>query len=346
MKPQRTPLLFADKSPKLAAHLNINERIFKDHNGNYLLSFGENTGAQSFFHLENAAPGTPLRLSAGSLTEADCGLHIWPLGSGALGLGYQASPTGHQAIGIGYLANTPGLYAIGIGYQCSPGGSYSVGMGYQCSPEGSYSAGIGRGSNPTNQYGVGIGRLCSPTGQSAVGVGRSCSPSGNNSIGIGYNCSPSGESAVAMGLDSKPSLPFQTCFAGGSFDTVGDCQYSRLLLRGTTTDATPTEAVLPTRFILSDEKTYSCKVITTARQDTGGISFCSEDRLIIERTGGTVALVGSVSNLAVITNDAALAVALTADDINKSLKIEMTGKDATNLRWSAAVTAVELAYED
>ena len=114
-----------------------------------------------------------------------------------------------------------------------------------------------------------------------------------------------------------------------------------------TTDATPAELILPSRFTLADEKAYACTVTILARADSGGIHAMYKRQAIIERTGGTVALAGSVQTLGTdIETDAALDVALSTDDTNKSLKIEVTGKAATNLRWTAVIEAVELGYED
>jgi len=135
--------------------------------------------------------------------------------------------------------------------------------------------------------------------------------------------------------------------ASDKFSSAGDVQFSRFILRGTTTDGSLTELVSPERFVISNEKAYFCSIIILARQDTGVSHNIWRRNLVIERTAGTVALLdvikGSIDDYEALAD---LDFYLSADDTNKSLKVEVIGKAATNLRWLTLIEAAELAYND
>ena len=135
--------------------------------------------------------------------------------------------------------------------------------------------------------------------------------------------------------------------ACGRFGTEDfSAQYVRFLLRGSTTDGTPTELTAPERWVLLDEKAYACTVTVVGRQDDG-TDHCMYKRMILmERTGGTVAEVGEQTIGTDIEDEGGFDITLTADDTNKSLKVEVTGVAAHNMRWVALIEAVEIGYAD
>jgi hypothetical protein len=87
------------------------------------------------------------------------------------------------------------------------------------------------------------------------------------------------------------------------------------------------------RFTIDDEHAYSCFVRISARRDTGSDQAFFVRQLVIERTSGTVALEGSVQTVGTDINPAGWSISLTADNTNKSLKLEVTGASSTNIRW-------------
>lgn len=67
-------------------------------------------------------------------------------------------------------------------------------------------------------------------------------------------------------------------------------------------------------------------------------------QVLIYREGSTTSLIGSVQTIGADINPAGWGgVAITADDTNESLKIEVTGAASTNIRWTATVIASEAA---
>lgn len=133
----------------------------------------------------------------------------------------------------------------------------------------------------------------------------------------------------------------------GSFSTNGDCQTRSVLLRGETTDATATELLTPGRFSIPDETVVSCEVHIIGRQDSGANHVSYRRLCLLERTGGTLALAGSVQTLGTdIETDSNWDVLLTADDGNKSLCVQVTGNTGQTVRWTAAIRAIELHHAD
>ncbi|NIA07723.1 MAG: hypothetical protein GWP14_08865 [Actinobacteria bacterium] len=171
--------------------------------------------------------------------------------------------------------------------------------------------------------------------------------SGSYSHAEGKNTTASGVSSHAEGQDSIASLTGQYAHAGSKFSAAGDAQYSRFLMKGSTTDNTLTELTSPGRFTIDDEFSSACTVSVVARQDTGADSALFKRMVLIERTGGTVALQGAVQTIGTDINPGSLGgVTLSADDTNKSLKVQVQGAAAHNIRWVVVVEAVRVGYSD
>ena len=105
-----------------------------------------------------------------------------------------------------------------------------------------------------------------------------------------------------------------------------------------TTDATPTEALLTTgnRIVIDDDSTvmYKVHIIGADGTDNYGIKLQG----IIDRTSGTLALIGTPSKetLADTTNDT-WSGSVSADTTNNSLKILVTGEAAKTVNWTIFV---------
>ena len=127
-----------------------------------------------------------------------------------------------------------------------------------------------------------------------------------------------------------------------------------MILRGSTTDATLTEIFLDgtdDRLTILDEYTYACTVTAVGRQDDGADHYMGVFHVLIERTGGMVALVGAAN--ALYENNAGglgagggKAVELTADDTNKALAVKVEGLAAHNVRWVVVLEMVRVNYAD
>ena len=105
-----------------------------------------------------------------------------------------------------------------------------------------------------------------------------------------------------------------------------------------TTDATPTEALLTTgsRIVVDDDSTvmYKVHIIGADGTDNYGIKLQG----IIDRTSGTLSLIGNPSKetLADTTNDT-WSGSVSADTVNNSLKILVTGEASKTVNWTIFV---------
>ena len=115
-------------------------------------------------------------------------------------------------------------------------------------------------------------------------------------------------------------------------------QHDNFVMSIETTDATPTEALLTTgnRIVVDDDSTvmYKVHIIGADGTDNYGIKLQG----IIDRTSGTLALIGTPSKetLADTTNDT-WSGSVSADTTNNSLKILVTGEAAKTVNWTIFV---------
>ena len=237
----------------------------------------------------------------------------------------------------------------------------------------------GRGTNASGSYAHAEGSLniasgdmgshaegssCTASGLSAHAEGGSCVASGDRSHAQGSTCTASGNRAHAeggattadgdyshaQGLYAKASRYGEYAQASGRFAADGDAQFTRSILRNVTWDTSWKELFLDgasARWTLDDEFSYACMITIAARMNTGGAQ-CAHftRRLTIERTNGTVTL---RSGPAYVYGDhnpnGDYSIRITADDINKSLKLEVKHDDgisAKDVRWVSVIEAVEI----
>ena len=180
--------------------------------------------------------------------------------------------------------------------------------------------------------------------------GANNSASGESSfIGGGVNNDTSADGASILGgrwaLANHDS---EHAHSSGRFSTAGDAQYSRIVLRRETSNASPLEltttglnAVSGTDLLsIANNTAYRFRVDAVAREDATGDTSWWEIKGCIKRGTGaaSVALVGSQY---VITDfDAGASswqLLVAADTTAGSLKIEATGEAAHTIRWVATV---------
>ena len=113
--------------------------------------------------------------------------------------------------------------------------------------------------------------------------------------------------------------------------------HDQFVMSITTTNATPTEALLTTatRVIIDDDSTVMYKVHIIASDGTS--HFGTKIQGIINQTSGTLALIGSQSTETLEETLSASTGGVSADTVNSSLKILVTGEAAKNINWTIFV---------
>jgi hypothetical protein len=164
---------------------------------------------------------------------------------------------------------------------------------------------------------------------------------------VGYRAnSGNRNAALAKGAYSKCVRYNEEWKSGdGSDNRFG---YGRVNFHGTTTTGMATEIFLGgasnRRFAMADDSAVTFSMLVTAVNTASG--DCSAWRLWggIKRRGGaaTTALVGAVSVDARTQGGLTTSPVVTADTINGSLRLRVTGVNANTVRWNAAMTYSEV----
>jgi len=119
-------------------------------------------------------------------------------------------------------------------------------------------------------------------------------------------------------------------------------------LRNKTTNATPTTLFTDgsaARLTIPSGKILFADVLVSGIKSDGSAAGCYMRKVAIKNVGGTTSLVGSVETIGTdIEDNASTDIAITADDTNDALKIEVTGIASETWRWVAVVEGLEIAY--
>jgi hypothetical protein len=227
-----------------------------------------------------------------------------------------------------------GQYSIVGGFSSTSSARCTVAFGYECVASGSDSVSIGMRNTTSGVNSTAIGRNCSASAEFAVALG-------------GYN-SASSSNTLATGLYSSAVIWGMMAHAAGAFSVVGDAQRIAFVLRRKTTDATATTLMLDgsgTRLTITSGKVMSVMCRICGIKSDGSAVANYVRRVVIKKVGGTTSLVGAVETIGTDIEDNALTdVAITADDTNDALQINVTGIAAETWRWVAVVEGLEIAY--
>jgi hypothetical protein len=184
-----------------------------------------------------------------------------------------------------------------------------------------------------------------------VGGGSTNNATGNDSAIVGGvgSTAVGAYSMILGGWSGGTRLFGEVAHANGPFAAQGDAQYSKYLMRNSTTNATPTEVFLETsnssRLTLPDNFTFAGQLRIVGRQSGGTASAHFVRNVVIKRDTG-VASTTLLDSSAVGTdyNPSGWAITISADTTNGSLKIQVTGAAATNIRWVATFDANQVGY--
>ena len=198
------------------------------------------------------------------------------------------------------------------------------------------------------QSGVTHGQQNAASGQLSDAAGSSCTASALLASARGSVCTASAQSAIARGERSLANRLGMYAFASGQFAAVGDAQYVRFVARRKTTDNTATTLLLDgstTRLTITSGKILFADILVSGIKSDGSAAACYKRKVAIKNVGGTTTIVGSVETIGTdIEDNAGTDIAITADNTNDALQINVTGITAETWRWVAVVEGLEIAY--
>ncbi len=249
-----------------------------------------------------------------------------------------------------YGAQGPNSVAFGQRGKATGTGAFSfssgTGMGVTTSlASGNYSLAFQSGQS------TGAGSISGGAGQLS---GSATTASGTGSVSFSDGGVSSGTSSYSFGLLPSAVLYGKYAYASGAFASAGDAQTAKMVLRKSTTDATP--AVLTSnngaagttnQLILLNNQGITFMGMITARQNTTGDTASWNVSGCIKRgaNAAATALVGTIVSLASAADAGAVlwTAVLTADTTNGGLAVTVTGEAAKTIRWSITIFANELA---
>jgi hypothetical protein len=283
--------------------------------------------------------------------------------------GGSTTASGLFAHAEGYLSSASGQSSHAEGSQTQTNNTNDHAEGYQTTASGGSSHAEGNGSQTTgsNSHAEGLSTLAG--GNAAHAEGNSTSAGGDFSHAEGGNTTASGTFAHAEGAGTTANgyassasgadsttrgINFARAYSNGAISIQGDSQFIRLGLNGQTTDATPKVLTSDTnspnasnQLALVDDETVFADVLVMGK--VAGQSDCivKQFQVIIQRGTGagsvaiptttptTPAVIASYATAGAISGS--WAIALSADTINGTLAITVTGVSATTINWNAEV---------
>jgi hypothetical protein len=134
--------------------------------------------------------------------------------------------------------------------------------------------------------------------------------------------------------------------ASGQFAAFGDAQRARFVMRNKTTTNSAVELFLDgsaTRLTIPSGKIFAFTInISGVKSDGTAVAHYLRQYALKNVAGTTTEVYAPVT---IGTDNAAgTTIALSANDTNDALKVEVTGIAAETWRWVASVDAVEIAY--
>ena len=262
-------------------------------------------------------------------------------------LGPSSTASGVSAVGLGYYSISSSAHAISGPHSLASGtNSVSFGMGTNSQTYGATATSavaLGYQAQAVSSYAFAAGGTANRAGatySTAIG-GSNGIASGSYAIVLGglYNTA-SGENSVASGSRSLAAIYGKKAHASGRFSSNGDAQGCMYVLRSDTSDATA-EAMTTNNSTAADTCiTFSG---TVTGMQNGAQSYGSwEIKGLLVNDGGTTTLANSA--ITVIQNASSWGLALSADNTNNALKIQVTGEASHNIRWVANIQTSEVTF--
>jgi hypothetical protein len=247
-----------------------------------------------------------------------------PTGSFYVGLAPTTTALGNNAVYISpeRTAETQVASAnntVCIGPRATASSLQAVAIGWQANASGASSIAINRDSAASGEDSVALSRNAIASSGQAVAIGRGARAQAINTVAIGRD-------AITSLRSEFSTRPFNAIYWGGT--TTND---SATILN---LDETATN-----RFTIAANTALAVDILLVARRsDTADKWLVARRFLGIRRDGSNnTSLIGSVQTLGTDQSDGSptWSFALTADDTNEALQLEVTGAASETVQWRA-----------
>lgn len=311
----------------------------------------------------NVGSGTPTYLGAGMSVTAQGAFQSVGVGNnnvvgntrgtGALDLQTYRTAATQVASGIysvvaGANSTSSANTSVAIGNGCSATANFAVSVGSSNTSSGVSAFTAGTSCTASGTRSAAIGSVCTASGDNGFACGNTASATATNSFACNVNCIASANASFAYGYQATARRAAESVHASGQISAQGDAQTCRYEVTGYTTNATPTEMLIPlgsARQTLQNDSTVLFHILLVARRgDVDNESAGYEFKGVIDRNGNaaSTALVGAVTKTVIAEDTVAWDANVTADTTNGAISLTVTGEAAKTIRWVASVTLVEV----
>ena len=171
--------------------------------------------------------------------------------------------------------------------------------------------------------------------------------SGGDGTGFGSGSTADIDVSLVPGADGKTRIAGGIAEWHGSFSTFGDAVSRSYILRANTTDNTQTEMLIngADRMALANDSTWFFEIMIVARRtdaDNESASYIFKGSIDRNGNAASTALVNSVIEEIIAEDTSAWIVNVDADTTNGSLRIQVTGQNAKDIRWVAYAKTVQV----
>lgn len=285
---------------------------------------------------------------------------VYSSGSNGTALGYNAQVNGSGATALtnSYATNADSFAAAIANNSSSYGtsGAKSIAMGYLSKCSGNYSTAIGNSAVNAggNSVALGAAGVDIVSGNFNIGIGTSVSiDTDYNAIGIGRSVTVNHDAATAIGYMAISSVKGQYSYSSSYFSgggTAGRGNGCAYVLYAEGTDATPqvmtttkSTAAADNQIAAPTNDTCITFLGTIVAMQNGAQAYGSwKIEGLLVNDGGTTTV--PTSAITVINNSSSWGLALSADNTNNALKVQVTGEASHNIRWVANIQTSEVTY--
>jgi len=250
--------------------------------------------------------------------------------------GQNNTASGSYSVAGGTTCIASNFACVAIGQQMSATGAAAVSVGgFSGQAQGSYSTVIGGQSNISSGSNSGIFSSDNSTASGSTGV-----------VLGGSGSRASNTNSAAFGASALSDRRAMQAYSAGQFAAQGDAQRARFVLRNKTTTNAAVELFLDgssTRLTIPSGKIFAFTInISGVKSDGTAVAHYLRQYALKNVAGTTTEVYAPVT---IGTDNAAgTTIALSANDTNDALKVEVTGITSEIWRWVASVDAVEIAY--
>lgn len=239
-----------------------------------------------------------------------------------------------------------------VGAENKTVGAFSGTYGNGNANNANYTHVLGRANTANGGSSILVGQFNSNSGTACGAFGHSNSLSNDNQYAIGAYNSLGNQNSIAIGRSCSDNGTNGRIVIGIAAFVAGDTQKSIFSLSKRTTDATQTSLTLAaspyqgaTSVRIADNSAYRFKGTIIGKQSAStNICAWDIDGLIVRGVGAaTTSLV--LSNINLVQNTPAWGTPiLSADTTQGCLKVDVIGKAATNIQWTAMIETTEVIY--